>query len=102
MSDYSDLKPGLRWARHKKNFTVTKWTRWVVIEITGKFPFMKAEIVFDPGGDENTDTYLNLYDPTDWQFGPELEIPSEHWADIRRADEIREKYNLTLGKREDD
>jgi hypothetical protein len=101
MSDYNDLKPGLRWARHKKTFMYIPWTRWVVVEITGKFPFMKATIVFDPGGDEDTDVYLSLDDPSDWQFGPTLDIPSEHWQEVREAPKsVPATY--TLRNRSDD
>ena len=82
MNNYSALKPGLQWARHKKSFSKDQWSRWVVVEITGKFPFLNAEIVFDPGGTESTMPFERPENSDVWQYGPELDIPSKYWTEV--------------------
>lgn len=85
-----ELKAGLRWGRCQVNgrrYGEKEWSRWVIVRITGKFPFLKAEVYFDPGpsyspGSEASATFGS---PELWQFGPELAIPSPDYQVVERA-----------------
>lgn len=80
MEDYNFLKPGLRWAREKRSYLAGTESAWCIVELTGKFPFLNAEIIYETNGPVSSG---NLGDPEKWQFGPEIEIPSKDWIEVR-------------------
>lgn len=83
----NNLKAGLRWARHETGGYKKEWSRWVVVRLTGTAPFLTGSIEYDPGED-GPETHLSFSQHVDkWQFGPELEIPSRHYVEVRNADE---------------
>lgn len=89
MTELKELKEGLWWARHKVIAEYSKkeiWTRWVVVSVRGKSPFLNADIVFDPGVN-GSEPYLSFPDHVDkWQFGPQLDMPSKHYVEVRELE----------------
>lgn len=81
----TELKPGFRWARLNATYSRGNPSHWVVIYITGSFPFFRASVVFDPEGCKGLS---NLHfpnpdnDPSKWEYGPELQIPDKHWVRV--------------------
>lgn len=80
MSDYNFFKPGLRWAREKQSHYTGQESAWCIVLFTGKSPFLHSEIVYETNGPSPT---RDLSDPEQWQFGPEIEIPSKDWVEVR-------------------
>jgi hypothetical protein len=85
MSDYSDLKPGFRWIRMKAIGRGAENGKWMVAEFTGNSPFLRCEIVFTPGEEPAIFNLNPANNPDAWQFGPELEIPSECYIEVKAA-----------------
>lgn len=89
--EFTDLRAGLRWARQKMKFAYRKddeYSRWVIVRLSGEFPFLKGEVEYDPvHGSNNPPTIEDIISPKDWQFGPELQVPSDNYTEIRAIDE---------------
>lgn len=75
MNDYSFLKPGLRWARQKIGLNKNERTAWCIIEISGNFPFLDWETVYETDGTSPYDgPSMNV---ENWEFGQEIQIPDD-------------------------
>jgi hypothetical protein len=80
MKDYSFLKPGLVWARPKRqSFEVTPYA-WCIVEILGFYPFLESTILVEMNGP--TKSITSISNPNDWEFGPEVNVPSKDWQYI--------------------
>lgn len=85
MNNLYDLKAGYRWARHRlgsETLYGDEYTRWVVVEIEGKAPFLEVSIVFNPCNQEGISPFGSLRDPDLWQFGPELNLPPQNYVEV--------------------
>ena len=79
------LTPGFRWARMLATYNRSSPSHWVVIHISGNFPFFKASVAFDPEeykGVSNFHFTSPDSDPDKWEFGPGLKIPEKDWKKI--------------------
>lgn len=79
MSDYSFLKPGLRWAREKRGINKQLRGEWCILKIIGNPPFFKCEIVYKTHPEN---IWSDLYDPNHWEYGPEIDIPNKDWVEV--------------------
>lgn len=74
-------KAGLYWARRIVGDPVKFYTRWVIIEVSGVFPFLKATIALSLSDHDikNDPENFDL-----WEYGPEIISPGK---DVQRENE---------------
>lgn len=75
-------KAGLFWARRIMGDPVKFYSRWVIIEVTGVFPFLRAVIVYYPEDSKEIKNDPENFDL--WEYGPEIINPGK---DVQRENE---------------
>lgn len=80
-----EIKSGLIWGRHQTGTDNKEWSRWVIVQIWGKAPFLRGSILYDPlGSSGGPEAHLSFENHIEkWQFGPELNIPDKNYISVR-------------------
>lgn len=82
LTEPKHLEAGLWWARlEEDNRRDGKHGDWVIVQVTGVFPFLKARAAFycRPNSEwiVPTDELGIIDNPNKWEFGPRVNVPSD-------------------------
>lgn len=81
LTEPKDLTAGLWWARQIRADRSTGRDSWLIVEVAGGFPFLRARVVLrryeSNGWDRPKDDLGVIDDPSAWEFGPRIEVPSD-------------------------